>query len=281
MTFPNCALCGVVVWCIQMEPDDPPFFVQSTIVFKNEEGAAAYEGWFSDVAASRSAVASMFLLTRTADPLVFVQFEIYRSSAAFEQHQSGEGARGMQGFNELRDSINFDESSIKVAGRVSEPVRISLASMGGVSHAKIAGHILLPGRADADENCIVLTTKFRALDDDKAEAFIRTYEKVTPAMKPFASTFFLCKDPSDAVTFREFMVFRDLTSFEAHYCSRSIIDDLKPSVGATLDMESSDVIAVSNIVSAKAEEVRRALDGLDASYVERVAGYAFVPADVE
>lgn len=269
----------IACW-VQEEPSDSPFFVQNTIVFKTEQGAAAYQEWFAKVAQSRAPLASMYLLTRTAQPLVFVQFEIYRSSAAFQKHQeSADGGSGyLQGFQELKDSIDFEKSNVRVVGRVSEAVRLSLAAMGAVSFAKTAGHILLPGKADSDNNCVILTSSFRALSENKGSVYANAFEKVTPSMKPFASTYFQCKDPSDGITFNEVMVFRSLAAFEQHYCSRAIVDILKPRVRETLDMESTEVIAVGNIVASEAEEVRRALDGLNAAYLERVAGYAFKPA---
>ena len=265
--------------CLQEESADAPFFVQNTVVFKTEQGAAAYQEWFSKVAESRAPVASMYLLTRTAQPLVFVQFEIYRSSAAFQKHQeSAGGAEHLQRFQELKDSIDFEKSNVRVVGHVSEAVRLSLASMGAVSFAKTAGHILLPGKADSDNGCVILSSSFRALSENKGSVYASAFEKVTPSMKPFASTYFQCKDPSDGVTFNEVMVFRSLAAFEQHYCSRAIVDILKPRVRETLDMQSTEVIAVGNIVASEAEEVRRALDGLNAAYLERIAGYAFKAA---
>ncbi len=254
--------------------------MQSTIAFNSDEGATAYEQWFEGVAHSRGPFASMYLLARSADPLVYVQLEIYRSSAAYEQHASTTaGVDALAGFEKrIKEHMDFDKGSIRVCGRVSEPVRLSLASMGAVSHAKTAGHVLLPGLADSDENCVILLSSFRALDEQKTDVYVRAFEGMAPTMKPFASTFFQCKDPSDGVGLSEIMVFRSLKAFEGHYCSRSVVEDLKPLVRQTLDLESLQVIAVSNIVGTKAEEARRALDGLNASYLERVAGYAFVRA---
>lgn len=260
----------------QAEAKDSPFFVQTTLAFKSEAGAAEYEKWFGDVVASRAPYASMYLLTRTADPLVYLQFEIYRSSAAFvEQHNDDSSVQSLAKFKAIQDHIDFDRTSVKVAGKVSEAARVSLASMRAVSHSRTGGHTLLAGKNDTDEDCIILMSTFRALDEDKADTYKRAFEQVAPSMKPFASTYFQCKDPADGVTFSEVMVFRNLEAFENHYSSKAIVEGLMPTVAETLDLESTQIIAVSNVVASEAGAVRRALDGVNCSYVERVQGYAF------
>ena len=159
--------------------------------------------------------------------LEYQQFEIFRSSAAYEEHMS-ENAR--DSFSDVIDGIDFEATEIFSVGKVSESVISSLAAMGVKNYPKSAGHVLLPGASDSDEECTMLISTFNAYSEVKGEEYIQAFRNITANMKPFASTYIQCKLPHDDVSFMEIMVFRNENTFENHFQSQAIAKRLRPTV---------------------------------------------------